>query len=59
MQAGARCKEVGSTPQILATLPLSYRYTDGAALSITSRIQSLRKIADALRLKVADLLEDS
>ena len=32
---GACCKEVGSAPQILATLPLSYRHTDGAALSFT------------------------
>jgi hypothetical protein len=31
------CKEVGSAPQILATLPLSYRNTDGAALSFTPR----------------------
>ena len=29
--------EVVSAPQILATLPLSYRNTDGAALSFTPR----------------------
>src|SRR5215203_5421444 len=34
---GACCKEVGSAPQILATLPLSYRNTDGAPFSITPR----------------------
>src|SRR5215207_6445256 len=40
---GACCKEVGSTPQILATLPLSYRNTDGAALSFTSRPQRAQR----------------
>ena len=29
--------EVVSAPQILATLPLCYRNTDGAALSFTAR----------------------
>jgi hypothetical protein len=34
---GACCKEVGSAPQILATLPLSYRNTDRAAPPFTPR----------------------
>jgi hypothetical protein len=32
---GACCKEVGSAPRMIATLPLSYGYTDGAALRFT------------------------
>jgi hypothetical protein len=34
---GACCKEVVSAPQILTTLPLSYRNTDGAAPPFTPR----------------------
>jgi hypothetical protein len=34
---GACCKEVVSAPQILATLPLSYKNTDGAAPPFTPR----------------------
>ena len=34
---GACCKEVVSAPQILATLPLSYRNTYGAAPPFTPR----------------------
>ena len=30
-EGGACCKEVVSAPQILATLPLSYRNTDGGS----------------------------
>ena len=40
---GACCKEVGSAPQILARLPLSYRNTDGTALSFTPRLPKSAK----------------
>ena len=54
-EGGACCKEVGSAPQILATLPLSYRNTDGAALSFTLRPQ--KALAEALGVTPMDLLD--
>jgi hypothetical protein len=44
-EGGACCKEVVSAPQILATLPLFYRNTDGAALSFTPRPRSQQRKA--------------
>ena len=52
-EGGACCKEVVSAPQILATLPLSYRNTDGAALSFTPR--PLKSVAAAAEVKARTL----